>query len=549
MAREATGEKVRPLECKPVDETLPVAAESRSPLYPSRIPAEFALQAGKVQNLRRAAARLHGLKIPAGAIFSFWKNVGRPTPARGFVPGRELREGCIIPSIGGGLCQLSNALYDAALTAGFELVERHAHSRIILGSMAEAGRDATIFWNYVDLRFRPPMDCQLEVKLTVDDLVVCFRGGRPVPRKMGKVVSGARPMEAAAIGSCESCGMVSCFRHLEPGSGPCTGITAWLVDAWGPEYGTYLQAHRKAEDWLFTPLDSRRLKLGPYRWRTEGFAQVRQAPLTVLWRSLRSRKLAAQGAVRQQALLQFDERLARNYARRIPPEAMHLVVSQNLLPTLWRDGVLGGRTFDVLMTRLPLYELEATLDRAKASHPESRTLADFRAEPELVALEKVALAAARHWITPHRTIAALAEERAVQLDWQIPAGNTHRQRGNAVAFPASTLGRKGAYELRAAARELGLCIQLSGPVIEDAAFWQGVETIPAGEDWLAGVAAVVLPAWVEHQPRRLLAAVAAGVPVIATEACGLSGVPGVITIPNGDPKALIEALRTVFATC
>ena len=33
---------------------------------------------------------------------------------------------------------------------------------------------------------------------------------------------------------------------------------------------------------------------------------------------------------------------------------MHVTLTQNLLPFLWRSGVLGGRTFDVLMTRLPL---------------------------------------------------------------------------------------------------------------------------------------------------------------------------------------------------
>lgn len=85
-----------------------ILAESHSLLAPSANPAEFVLQAGKTQNLRVAAARLHGLLIPRGASFSFWRHVGRPTRARGFVRGRELREGCIIPSVGGGLCQLSN---------------------------------------------------------------------------------------------------------------------------------------------------------------------------------------------------------------------------------------------------------------------------------------------------------------------------------------------------------------------------------------------------------------------------------------------------------
>ena len=92
--------------------------------------------------------------VPAGETFSFWKQVGRATRRRGFVAGRELREGCLVANIGGGLCQLSNALYEAALAAGFEIVERHAHSRRVPGSRAALQRDATVFWNYVDLRFR-----------------------------------------------------------------------------------------------------------------------------------------------------------------------------------------------------------------------------------------------------------------------------------------------------------------------------------------------------------------------------------------------------------
>ena len=42
--------------------------------------------------------------------------------------------------------------------------------------MAEAGRDATVFWNYVDLRFRPPADLQLAVRLTGYAHIVRLRG-------------------------------------------------------------------------------------------------------------------------------------------------------------------------------------------------------------------------------------------------------------------------------------------------------------------------------------------------------------------------------------
>ncbi len=125
-----------------------VLAESVTPLWTAEsVGAELAMTLGKIENLRVAARRLNGVAIPAHRTFSFWRQVGRPTRRAGYVRGRELREGCLVPSIGGGLCQLSNALYDAALRAGFTIVERHAHTAVVAGSFAAAGRDATVSWN------------------------------------------------------------------------------------------------------------------------------------------------------------------------------------------------------------------------------------------------------------------------------------------------------------------------------------------------------------------------------------------------------------------
>lgn len=157
-------------------------AEHRSPLWTHLDTREWQLTAGKVHNLRTAARALDGLVVPAGAVFSFWAAVGRPTAWRGYVPGRELREACLIASTGGGLCQLSNALYAVALEAGATIVERHTHSRVVPGSQAELGRDATVFWNYLDLRFRMPEAFELEVRLTDDSLVVGLRALSPAPR-------------------------------------------------------------------------------------------------------------------------------------------------------------------------------------------------------------------------------------------------------------------------------------------------------------------------------------------------------------------------------
>jgi vancomycin resistance protein YoaR len=148
-------------------------AESISDLWDhSAEPAEEILQAGKIHNLRIASKAIDGCHIPANQMFSFWRQIGRPMRIRGYVKGRELRQGCIIPTIGGGLCQLSNALYDAASKANFTIHERHAHTQIIKGSLAEQGRDATVFWNYVDLRFGWSKAFFIKVALTSDKLTV-----------------------------------------------------------------------------------------------------------------------------------------------------------------------------------------------------------------------------------------------------------------------------------------------------------------------------------------------------------------------------------------
>ena len=125
-----------------------------------------------MQNLRVASRKIDGCRVPAGGRFSFWKQVGWPGRLRGFVKGRELRQGCLIPSVAGGLCQLSTALYDAALRAGFTIHERHRHSQIVPGSLAAIDRDATVFWNYVDLQFSAPHAFQIGVRMTADDLLV-----------------------------------------------------------------------------------------------------------------------------------------------------------------------------------------------------------------------------------------------------------------------------------------------------------------------------------------------------------------------------------------
>ncbi|MGC6567604.1 MAG: VanW family protein [Akkermansiaceae bacterium] len=517
-----------------------VLGEAEALLWSQVSEAEFPLTAGKVENLRVSARALHGLEIPEGEVFSFWRQLGRTTKSRGYTAGRELREGCMVPNVGGGLCQITGLLYQAALQAGLEIVERHAHSRLVEGSMGEKNLDATVFWNYVDLRFRADFPWRLEVVLDATHLRVKIlaRTGKAKPTKP-EVEEVSRE---APTGDCLTCNQTSCFRHPSAvgNHAPSMGHSAFLLDARWPEFDRWCQEHSRDGDRWLMPLDGKRWKKRNYAWSVPAGAMVRQATWRTLWRSFRQRHLPLQGAERQKALLERDRELANWYARRISPECRHLVVAQNLLPHLWQLGVLGGRTFDVLVTRWPLESLLSLLDEAVSKHPVSPTLGDFRPDPELVKWESEALAEAGKLVTPHRAIAKKFGSRAWLLDWDIPEVEERKGAGIQGRFflPCSPLGRKGVYELLEAFEGRDDSLVVLGSAREDALpdfFEQG------GIEDLTDAEALLLPAWVEHQPRLALKALAMGIPVVASEACGLPDHQKLTTLKS--PSELIEWFR------
>lgn len=147
-------------------------SEIITPLYTETKDSELELQLGKIQNLRVCANYFNGTFIPKGQIFSFWQQLGRPSRSKGFVIGRELRQGCLIPTIAGGICQFTNSLYQAAKQSNMIIIERHGHTQKIEGATFGEGEDATVFWNYIDLRFQTTCDILLKAELTTENLVV-----------------------------------------------------------------------------------------------------------------------------------------------------------------------------------------------------------------------------------------------------------------------------------------------------------------------------------------------------------------------------------------
>ena len=113
----------------------------------------------KEHNLRVAAWRIERIVVGPGEYFSFWSSVGAPFRRRGFRASRSIVNGRVVPSVGGGLCQLSGLIYYASLQAGLEIVERHAHSVDIYTEATRftpLGADATVAFGYKDLIIRNP---------------------------------------------------------------------------------------------------------------------------------------------------------------------------------------------------------------------------------------------------------------------------------------------------------------------------------------------------------------------------------------------------------
>lgn len=508
----------------------PVIAISKSELWnPFDNKDNWILTAGKIENLRIAVQKLNGLEVGANEVFSFWKHIGNPNYGQGYVIGREIREGCIVPTIAGGLCQLSNALYDAALRANFEIVERHKHTKVIKGSLAEKDRDATVKWNYLDLRFKSSFDFRVEVELTSDHLIVAFR----CPQKQAEPVQDKLSWKASSkLNDCYSCGNMACFKHHDK-----TGVeqeiatTTFILDEKWPEYDKYVSQTATKADHFILPLKKNRwIKTNRYSWAAAHPQKTKATQFQGLFRALKLRFAPKNKNNVFELSLQLDKKIAKAAARQIPIDATHVVIAQNLLPYIYETGALGGRTFDVFMTRLPFEKLHERLDLAFTFHNESPTLNDFRASKELIALENKALTSARKIITPHSELAAIFKNKAVKLDWQIPAIPNGQPNGTKVLFPASAVGRKGAYEMRRLAKELQLELVISGRTIETAHFWQDLKIEKFNGDWRQ-IGLVVYPTYVEHQPRLLLKAVAQGIPVITTTASGL------------EPSAQVEVLE------
>lgn len=121
-------------------------------------------------NLKTAASRLNHLKIRAGETFSFNKTVGEASLQNGYVPARSFGIGETVLEPGGGICIVASTVYNAFLAAGFEIEERHKHSRRV--HYVSPGLDATILYGKKDLKMKNTSGQDFILKIEVNSMYI-----------------------------------------------------------------------------------------------------------------------------------------------------------------------------------------------------------------------------------------------------------------------------------------------------------------------------------------------------------------------------------------
>ena len=157
---------------------------------------------GQRHNARLAAEAINGKAVAPGAIFSFNRAVKSWSVDQGYVKAPVSFDGELVRAYGGGVCQTSTTLYNAALLAGCPIVERHPHEFRPL--YIAPGRDAAVAYPGVDLRFKNPFAWPLHVRATAHDNrldVRLFGAERPrsLARVETKILSRAVPQRVMRI--------------------------------------------------------------------------------------------------------------------------------------------------------------------------------------------------------------------------------------------------------------------------------------------------------------------------------------------------------------
>jgi len=122
----------------------------------------------RVFNIGLAISKINGTIVKKGQFFSFNDTVGAMGEQQGFKEAIGFdNKGKKIKMFGGGMCQISSTIYNAALILNLEIVERHPHSRRVY--YVPKDKDATVYYGSLDLKFKNTTENDIKIIATNDN--------------------------------------------------------------------------------------------------------------------------------------------------------------------------------------------------------------------------------------------------------------------------------------------------------------------------------------------------------------------------------------------
>ena len=133
-------------------------------------------------NIHVAGQSTSDILLMPGQTFSYNKHTGARNLVNGYKSAPIIVGGEVINGEGGGVCQVSTTIYNAALLSGLKIDEVHNHS--ITSKYVQRGRDATVSYGYTDLKFTNPYSHPIYIKNIVGNgTITCKIYGCNLDRK------------------------------------------------------------------------------------------------------------------------------------------------------------------------------------------------------------------------------------------------------------------------------------------------------------------------------------------------------------------------------
>ncbi|MGH3048938.1 MAG: VanW family protein [Gaiellaceae bacterium] len=126
----------------------------------------------RIHNVHLMADFIDGTIIEPGEVFSFNDVVGPRTSERGFLEGQMIIGSLVLPSIGGGVCQIATTLFNDAFELGLPILARTNHNLYL--AHYPLGRDATVSWGGPDFKFRNDLKHGILITTSYTDSTLTF---------------------------------------------------------------------------------------------------------------------------------------------------------------------------------------------------------------------------------------------------------------------------------------------------------------------------------------------------------------------------------------